>query len=309
MKTPRLLLLLLCSGGALVWPGTALAHSGHAHVGQAESIWTWNPLVVLPLALSAALYTVGTARLWQRAGAGRGVRPWQASCFAGGWLLLFGSLVAPLHWLGERMFAAHMIEHEILMALAAPLIAVSRPAGAMLWGLPGSWRGPVGGASQARSFAALWSWLTYPAIATAVHGVALWVWHAPALFNAALRNDFVHWLQHVSFLATGLLFWWALLRGRERERGYGAAVLCLFFTAAHSGFLGVLIALARRPLYPEQSDVASQWGLGPLEDQQLAGLIMWVPFGVIYTVAALLLAGFWIARVGSRPEPGHAAFR
>jgi cytochrome c oxidase assembly factor CtaG len=299
MKVLALLFLLL--------PSAALAHAGHAP--PAESMWTWSPLVLAPLALSATLYVLGTVRLWRHAGLGRGVRLWQALCFAGGWFLLFGALVAPLHWLGERLFAAHMIEHEVLMTLAAPLIAVSRPGGAILWGLPANWRRAVGGATQAGAFVALWQPLTHPAIATAVHGVALWAWHAPLLYNAALRNDVVHWLQHVSFLATALLFWWALLRGRERERGYGNAVFYLFLTAALSGFLGVLIALARREIYPLQTATAGDWGLTVLQDQQLAGLIMWVPAGIIYAAAGLILAGLWIAGASRMRGVGHAPLR
>jgi cytochrome c oxidase assembly factor CtaG len=202
-----------------------------------------------------------------------------------------------------------MIEHEVLMTLAAPLIAVSRPGGAILWGLPASWRRAVGGATQAGAFVALWQPLTHPAIATAVHGVALWAWHAPLLYNAALRNDVVHWLQHVSFLATALLFWWALLRGPERERGYGNAVFYLFLTAALSGFLGVLIALARREIYPLQTATAGDWGLTVLQDQQLAGLIMWVPAGIIYAAAGLILAGLWIAGASRMRGVGHAPLR
>jgi putative membrane protein len=292
MRVLALLLLLL--------PSPAFAHTGHLHWWEIGTTWTWSPWVVLPLALSATLYTIGTTRLWRHAGHGRGVRLWQAFCFAGGWLLLFGALVAPLHWLGERLFAAHMIEHEILMAVAAPLIAVSRPAGAMLWGLPARWRSRVGGIGQTSVFAAAWRRLTDPPIATAIHGIALWSWHAPPLYNAALANDFVHWLQHVSFLATALLFWWALLRGRERERGYGSAAFYLFLTSLHSGFLGVLITFARQPIYPLQSEAASDWGLAPLDDQQLAGLIMWIPAGMVYAIAALVLAGVWIAGIGAR---------
>jgi cytochrome c oxidase assembly factor CtaG len=296
MRAVALLLILL--------PGQALAHEGHGYAAQAaESMWTWNPLVLLPLLLSAALYSLGTARLWRHAGLGRGVQLWQAACFDAGWLVLFGALVAPLHWLGERLFAAHMIEHEALMAVAAPLIAVARPGGAMLWALPPARRRSVGSALQAPLFAAVWRWLTHPGIATAIHGVALWIWHAPAFYNAALENATVHWLQHLSFLLSALLFWWALLRGRDRERAYGSAVFCLFLTAAHSGFLGVLIALARRSIYPLQSEAAVQWGLTPFEDQQLAGLIMWVPFGLIYAIAALWLAAIWIARGSMRHVP------
>ena len=294
----------------LLPPSPAFAHTGHLHWREIGTTWSWSPWVVLPLALSLTLYALGTTRLWRHAGYGRGVRPWQALCFIAGWLLLFGALVAPLHWLGERLFAAHMIEHEILMTVAAPLIAVSRPAGAMLWGLPAGWRSSVGSIGQTSAFTTVWSRLTEPRIATAVHAIALWTWHAPALYNAALSNDFVHWLQHVSFLATALLFWWALLRGPERERAYGSAAFYLFLTSLHSSFLGVLLTFAGRPIYPLQSETASDWGLAPLDDQQLAGLIMWVPAGMIYAIAALLLAGVWLARIGIRAGGAdHGALR
>jgi len=87
-------------------------------------------------------------------------------------------------------------------------------------------------------------------------------------------------------------------QGRARQRGYGAAVFYLFVTALHSGFLGILLTVAREPIYPLQTSAAPEWGLTPLEDQQLAGLIMWVPAGLVYAVAALALAGLWIRHSG-----------
>jgi putative membrane protein len=297
----RALLLAL----ALVASGEARAHAGHVHWLELDATWTWDGWVVLPLAASASLYAIGVARLWRRAGRGRGVRVWQVACFAAAWLLLVAALVAPLHWLGGRLFTAHMIEHEIIMALAAPLLVVARPIGAILWALPASWR-RSGRLAQAPAFAALWSRLADPLVATIVHAIALWSWHVPALFDAALASERLHWLQHLSFFVTALLFWWSLLRGRARERGYGAAVLYLFATSLHSGFLGILLALARQPLYPAQTRTSPEWGLTPLEDQQLAGLIMWVPAGLVYAAAALALAGVWIARSGGNAKRGEA---
>jgi putative membrane protein len=290
----RTVLLIIAS----IAPGGAWAHTGHVHWSEVGTTWTWDPWVIVPLAASLVLYTRGVARLWRRAGRGRGVQVWQVACFAAAWLLLVAALVAPLHWLGGRLFAAHMIEHEILMALGAPLLAVARPIGAILWALPARWRRGFGGLAQAPALAAVWRRLTDPLIATVLHAVALWTWHIPKLYDAALASDRLHWLQHLSFLATALIFWWALLRGRARERGYGAAVLYLFATSLHTGFLGILLALARQPLYPLQTRTALEWGLTPLEDQQLAGLIMWVPAGLVYAVAALALAGIWVARSG-----------
>ena len=286
--------------------GEAQAHAGHVHWLDAAGTWTWDPWVILPLALSGALYVAGVARLWRRAGIGRGVRPWQAACFTLAWGLLVFALVAPLHWLGGRLFVAHMIEHEILMTAAAPLLVLARPV-VMLWALPAGWRRSLGGLVRATAVARCWARLTSPAVATVVHGAALWAWHVPSLYQAALRDPWVHWLQHLGFFVTALLFWRALLHGSERA--YGAAVFYLFATSLHTGFLGVLLAFARRPLYPAQTAGAAEWGLTPLEDQQLAGLVMWVPGGLIYTGAALALAGLWIARSGSQGRTGgyHAA--
>jgi cytochrome c oxidase assembly factor CtaG len=208
--------------------------------------------------------------------------------------VLASALLSPLHWLSEHLFTAHMLEHELLMAVAAPLLVLARPGGALLWGLPQSWRPAIGGLGQNRAVAALWGWHTDPLAATVMHGVAIWIWHVPILFETALQHPVVHWLQHLSFLVTGLFFWWALIYGRARRRGYGAAVLYLFVTALHTGVLGALLAVSGKSWYPIQTAFAAEWGLTPLEDQQLAGLLMWVPAGLIYAGAALVLGGLWI---------------
>jgi cytochrome c oxidase assembly factor CtaG len=192
-----------------------------------------------------------------------------------------------------------MVEHEILVTLAAPLLILARPIGPMLWALPTRWRPSLGRIRRGRIVAQPWAWLARPLPATLLHGAAFWTWHVPAFYEAALSDPWLHWLQHVSFFGTALVFWHALLQSRERQRGYGVAAVCVFATALHTGFVGVLLALARRPIYPTQTDGAAEWGLAPLEDQQLAGLIMWIPAGLVYAGAALVLAGLWIARAGA----------
>jgi putative membrane protein len=289
---------------AFLATGSALAHHPAASYASNDVASTYDPRVVVPLALSALLYVLGTLRLWRRAGLGRGVRLWQAASFWAGWTLVALALVSPLHWLGEHLFAAHMIEHEILMVLAAPLLVLARPGGAMMWALPAGWRGPIGGVERVPAFAAVWLFLTDPLAATILQAVALWAWHMPVLYNAALANPFAHWLQHLSFFVTALLFWWALLWGRSRERGYGAAVFYLFITALHTGLLGLLLTVSKGLWYPGQPRFAADFGLTAIEDQQVAGLIMWVPAGVIYAGAALALAGVWISRAGGRLRPG-----
>ena len=281
----------------------ALAHgTGGSDLADAAAVWSGADLaVVLPRGLSAALYGVGIARLWHRAGVGRGIWKARVSCFAAGWLTLALSLMSPLHRLGEELFAAHMIQHVLLIAIAAPLLVLGRPGGALSWSLPRTWRRGVGAVVRARSVAAGWAMATSPPIATVLHGVTIWAWHLPGPFEAALANAWLHWLEHASFLATAVLFWWAMLGRPARVHGYGLSVACLFVTLLHSSFLGTLLTLSPR-LWYAPAPGAAEWGLTAIEDQQLAGLIMWVPGGALYTLAALALAGLWITRVGGPPQ-------
>lgn len=284
---------------ALCWPGAALAGAGAI---AAEAGWTFDPWVVGPLLLSGVLYLAGTAALWSRAGAGRGVRPWQVVCYGAGLVALAGALTSPLHAWGERLFTAHMIEHEIIMAVAAPLMAVARPIGSILWALPRPVRLGLGAAGRHGAVRAVWSALTRPAVATILHGVAIWIWHIPALLDATVADTALHRLQHLAFLVTALLFWWALVRRADP----GAACVHLFATMTHTGLLGALIALTPRVLYPGQTAGAALCGLSPLEDQQLAGLVMWIPAGTVYAGAALAFATAWIRRSRPLGLPRHA---
>ena len=277
----------------LLVPSTAWAHAE-------DSVWTFDPWVVTPLLLSATLYSLGLVALWRRAGIGRGIRRWQAACYGAGWLLLAVTLVSPLHWLGEHLFTAHMVEHELIMAVAAPLLALARPIGAFLWALPVP-AATMAGAARCRLRTG-WSVVTAPVPATIWHGAVIWFWHAPVLFDDAVAHVSLHRLQHLSFLVSALAFWWALVRRAER----GAAVLHLFVTMVHTTILGALLVLVPRVLYPGQTALAPQWHLTPLQDQQLAGLVMWVPAGTVYAGAALVFAALWVRQSGEVWRHGDA---
>ena len=283
-------------------PAAAFAHAGHDH--GADYPWVWDWWITGPLLLTALLYAGGVLRLWRRAGTGRGVSAGRAALFAGGWLALATALVTPLHALGERLFTAHMVEHAILMVVAAPLLALSRPIGAMLWGLPQSWRRGLGAAAGVPVWRRIWRGLTDPLAATILHGVAIWAWHVPALFAAALEDEGMHALQHLSFLLTALLFWWALLCRRGSRTARGTAVGHLFATSLHTGLLGALLVFSNQLWFPDQAGEAMRWGLTALEDQQLAGLIMWIPACLAYPIAGLALAGLWIAESSRRRAGG-----
>jgi putative membrane protein len=296
VNRPRHAGLPICALSLCVLPGIANAH------GDIGTTWTFDAWVIVPLLLSGGLYALGTVRLWRRAGVGRGIRGWQVTCYAAGWLSLAGALVSPLHRLGEHLFTAHMAEHEIVMACAAPLLAFARPVGAFLWALPPAMRQRLGQASRSRWLRTPWLAATSPLPATVFHGAVIWLWHAPPLFEAAVENITVHRLQHLTFLGSALVFWWALARRADR----GEASMHLFVTMAHTTLLGVLLALSPRVLFVRQTVEAARWGLTPLEDQQLAGLVMWVPAGAIYAGAAMAFAALWVRRSGSHWRHGHA---
>jgi putative membrane protein len=283
---------------ACLLPGLAQAHGG----GAEQPIgWTLDPWVVTPLLLAGGAYAIGVTALWRRAGAGRGVRAWHVVAYASGWFALAGALVSPLHAMGEQLFTAHMVEHEIVMAVAAPLLVLARPAVVFLWAWPNTIRRSIGRAARRDPLRLVWALATAPVVATLLHGLAIWIWHVPVLFDAAVTHLVLHRLQHLSFLLTALLFWWALLR----NCGAGAATGHLFVTMTHTSLLGALLTFAPRVLYGVQTVHAADWGLTAIQDQQLAGLVMWVPAGTIYAGAALGFAALWISRSAHAWEADH----
>lgn len=270
--------------------------------------WSWEPGVLLALVLAAWLYLRGMRTLWQRAGSGRVVRLWQVASFGGGLAALFIALISPLNTFSGALFSAHMIQHLLLFLAAAPLLALGAPLVPWLWALPRPVRYAVGrGWRQAGAVRALWRGLTHPLVVWVLHTLALWLWHLPGLYQAALERAVVHELEHATFLGTALLFWWVLFDGGGRRRlSDGAGILYLFTAALQSGALGALLTFARTPLYPIYTSSAAAWNLTVLEDQQLAGVIMWVPAGVVYLVAALILLGRWLAAMEQLPPPLQA---
>jgi putative membrane protein len=269
--------------------------------------WNWEPTLLLGLAGLALLYAYGVRRLWERAGSGHGITPWQVAAFGGGWLTLFVAFVSPLDALSAGLFSAHMVQHELLMLIAAPLLVLGQPLVGLLRGLPSAWRHTIGQWwGQSTVVRSVWRAISQPVVAWLLHAVALWGWHVPVLYQAALESQLIHLGQHGCFLGSALLFWWTLLHGRHGRMGYGMAVVSLFTTAVHSSVLGALLTFALSPWYPAYLETTAAWGLSPLEDQQLAGLIMWVLGGVIYMVAGLILFAAWLTESERRVRQHEA---
>jgi putative membrane protein len=245
------------------------------------------------LLTAAGLYAWGVHRLWQAAGPNHGVTLYRIAAFAGGWTVLTLALAPPLDPMGAELFSAHMLQHELLMLVAAPLLVAGSPLAVWAWAMPPRWRRSIACITHSRGIAAIWATLTAPLAAWILHAAAIWLWHLPGLFSAALEHEGVHVLQHFSFLFSALLFWWAATR-RTSSAGTAASVFYLFTTMVHTGALGALLVFAPTLWYPVYGTAPLEWGLQPLEDQQLGGLIMWIPGGLVYAGAAIALMARWL---------------
>jgi putative membrane protein len=295
-----------CTAGALagvVPVRTAAAHAVGA-IGP-DALWrTWNvdPLVLVSLFLALCLYARGVRHLWTRAGRGRGVTQAQVLAFALGVSALVVALMSPLDPLGGTLLTAHMGQHALLVAIPPPLLLLGRPGVAFAWSLRAEQRPRVHGAPPWRFLIGGFDALARPLPAGVLHGLALWMWHAPAAFDAALAHHVVHALEHAALFGTALLFWRAILDARLGRR-VGQALGANLATLVHGGLLGALITLAPSPLYRWYRGRSALWGLTALEDQQLAGLLVWVPMNAIYLAAGLALAGRVIADRGAPSVP------
>jgi putative membrane protein len=252
--------------------------------------WSFEPGVIAPLAVTGFVYARGVRKSLSRAKRAKTAVTREVLFFALGFALLTIALISPIHSAGSVLFSAHMIQHEMLMAIAAPLLVLGRPAVPLVWGLPESMRRPVGRVFSQRRVRNVWLLFTLPLVAFLIHALAVWIWHAPGLYDASVRSEAVHSAQHFSFLASALLFWWSILQSRHRKGSEGFAILLLFLTAIHTTLLGALLTVSERPIYSAYRDVVTlPWGLTSLEDQQLGGIIMWVPGSIAYMIAALYL--------------------
>jgi cytochrome c oxidase assembly factor CtaG len=249
-------------------------------------------MLVSSLVVVAALYALGLFRLWRNAGIGSGISTRQALAFAAGWVALAVALSEPMDEWSDHWLVAHMIQHELLMIVAAPLLALAAPLVALMWAMPPRARQKTAHAVR-RRISGLWRLLASPATAFILYALALWVWHLPVLYDYALEHEAAHALEHLCFFGTATLFWWSIAHGQHGRAGYGAAVVYLFATAAHGGVLGALLTFAPRVWYPPYLANHTE-ALTPLQDQQLAGLLMWVPASLSFVAGALFFFAEWL---------------
>lgn len=273
-----------------------LAHSGQPLAPHdLWSAWNLDPALLGGFLLAALAYRRG-----QTGGPRRPIDTWRAKCFTLALVALALALLSPLDALSSALASAHMVQHLLLLLVAAPLLALSAPSSAILRGSPlavrrasGRWRRRLGLTHANLAV------LRHPAAAWLLHVGVVWFWHAATPYDAALDNELLHVLEHASFLLTAVLFWHTVIgvRGAARVSG-GLGVLLVFAMAMQSVFLSALLTFARTPWYSGYATTTASWGLDPIADQQLAGVIMWIPAGGIYLAVALALLVTWIRATG-----------
>ncbi len=246
-------------------------------------------------------YVAGLDRLWRRLGHGVGVSQARAVAFMAGVVTLGVALASPLDGAAERTLAAHMTQHLLLDSLAAPLLALGEPLVVLSQLLGNSVRLRVRrlGAQAARS-ANEDRWWAWALVLVAIHTVVMVGWHVPALYDAAVRNDALHALEHVSLVVVGTALWWLLL-GSGRRRPAGGSVLVLFAATLPLALLGLFMVLARTHWYPIYAT--------SLADQQVAGALLWGAGGAVAVIQGALLFAAWLAdtpddAIQPRPNPG-----
>ena len=257
--------------------------------------WSFDPLVVTMLVLASVWYGAGILRLRREERLEHAMDGTRIAAFAGGIAILVLALLSPLDEMGEALFSAHMAQHLLLLLVAPPLLVYGRPGLAMFWALAPAMRKRLGqmwaGSGLSRAVAPLMQ----PALVWLLFSGSFVFWHLSGPYGWAARSEFVHALEHLSFLIAGLMFWTIIVAPAGwRRLGPGAALIFLATTAIFSGLPGAIIFLSPRPLYPIDAAGAAGWGLTLIEDQQLAGVIMWIPGGLVYLIAVLWAFQRWL---------------
>jgi putative membrane protein len=275
-----------------------IATIGLATAVPVDAGWTFAPIVVLSLAAYIAIY-VWRWRVSRAEGGARAAPVSKLVLWITGIACLFVALVSPIDRLGEQLASMHMVQHLLIADLAPICLTLAltkhilRPATRRIQWLERA-AGPFG----------------HPAFGVVAYVAAMWIWHVPAMYQAALEHPYIHVLEHLSFAAAGLLYWWHLLspiRSRMRLGGLGP-VLYMASTKILVGFLGILLAFSPDVLYHfyEVGSNSTRWGLSPLDDQRVAGLIMALEQSIVMGIA---LAYLFVRMLAESEEEDRRAER
>jgi putative membrane protein len=278
----------------VLFPSFALAHSVPGSEAFSWYEWPVTPGITLMTVLTVTFYLNGIRR---RASGQVTVSAWQCASFLLGVLAVYLSIQSPVDVLAERMFYIHQIQHILLRALGPILIILGTPLPAMVRGIPSPLKGmtltPIVRNTPVQK---LYAFLIHPAVATFMYIAVLYIWQIPSLHNLALEDRAVHDAMHISLLVTGLFFWWLMLDPRPSQvhLSLGARIVLVAATIVPNSILGAVILFYTKVLYTGYDQLQGVWDISPITDQQIGGLIMWIPGAMMHVVVALILLRRWI---------------
>jgi putative membrane protein len=284
--------------------------------------WDLRPEVIIVLATAGIIYFLGWRRLRARTAGARAsnrVRShwhagamWRPVVYILGLLLLAIALMSPIDVLSGQMFTMHMVQHLFLVMFVPPLLLLANPLPYYLWGMPKDAR-LAGGrllSRQSRFRQALQK-VTGPGIAWLLFVIVYWGWHDPNAYQWALRSAFAHDLEHITFFSVAMLFWWHIVRSGPKihrplspfgRAGYAISGIPVNMLA------GLAFVFATEPIYTYYEAMPRLWGLSVIEDQRIAGLIMWVPGSMMFLIAALVVVARWLQTEADKPPLPESAW-
>ena len=281
--------------------------------------WNWRLDVIIILLVLGGLYSVGWWRLRKRTRRARGRRRgasrhelaarWRLVSYVAGLLFVALALLSPIDALGQQLFFMHMIQHLLLIMIAPPLLLIANPMPFILWGLPAKWRLKSGHGiayllQREGSIRRGIRVATGAGVVWLVWTIALIGWHDPAMYNAALRSEFIHDLEHLTFFAASMIFWWIVTgAGPHIHKQFGHIGRIVFVLAAvpPNMALGLVLAFAGTVIYSYYEAVPRLWGIDPVTDQRIGGVIMWIPGSMMFIIAALVLIAQMLQEEDAKP--------
>ena len=247
--------------------------------------WVWYPSVLIGISLWTAAYLILIGPLRRRNNLGEAPNPWQQIAFHSGTLILAVALISPLDELGdEYLFSAHMIQHLVMMFIVSPLWLIGSPAWLINFVLP-------------KQLVVLAAWITRPVVAFIVFISAMYIWHVPALYNLAQSNEGVHIFQHLMYIGASLIGWWPVasqVGSIVSKPSAPVSMLYLFLMTIPCTALAAILTFSSVPLYPLYVEAPRITGLNVLEDQQLGGLLMWLPTHMVLLLALGITFFQWL---------------
>jgi putative membrane protein len=293
---------LIVPVAALALPGVALAHGAAARAPTFPDVllrWTFDPLPLV------AILGAGTAYLWatrriRRAHPANPQPPYRAWLFFGGLAALGIALLSPIEAYEGSLFSVHMVQHMLLELVAAPLLLAGAPITLALRVARPSVRRWLLIVLQSRVVHVI----SFPVVAWVLFAAVNWGWHFSVLYDQALENQALHHLQHAIFLGAALLFWWPVVGADPSpwRLPHPVRLLYLFLAMPQNSFLGVALMSAPTVLYPHYVTNLRDWGLSPLDDQALGGVMMWVVGDLCFLAAMMVVVVLWMRHEDRRTE-------